>query len=63
MTMTTKLLLAAIALGLWANAATSLVRSAQAQYSCSSIDRIADDIDALVTNGVHCRNRAICGGL
>jgi len=59
-TMTNKLLLAAIALGLWANAAISLVRPAQAQYSCIGVDRISDDIHALVTNGSGCRNSQIC---
>lgn len=56
--MTNKLLLAAIALGLWANAATMLVRPAQAQSD--NLAQIALDIHHLVIGGSGCLNTKIC---
>jgi hypothetical protein len=60
-----KLLLAAIALGLWANAAASLSRPVQAQIigPSSMESRLADiasDIHALVTGTTGCTNKKIC---
>jgi hypothetical protein len=56
--MTNKLLLAAIAFGLWANAATSLVRPVQAQTDqlTSEVRRIAEELRQLVENGDQCLN-------
>jgi hypothetical protein len=56
--MTNKLLLAAIALGLWVNAAASLVRPAVAQSD--ALATIAHDIHTLVTGGAYCLNKKIC---
>jgi hypothetical protein len=61
-----KLLLAAIALGLWANAAASLSRPVQAQIRLgpasveSSLADIARDIHVLVTGISGCTNKKIC---
>lgn len=53
--------LAAIALGLWANAAALWLKPAQAQTDgvifLNSIDR---NIQALVQGGIRCTNRKIC---
>jgi outer membrane murein-binding lipoprotein Lpp len=60
--MTNKLLLAAIAFGLWANAATSLVRPVQAQTDqlASEVRRIAEELRQLVENGDQCLNPKLC---
>ncbi len=56
---TTKLLLAAIAVGLFANASASVVRPAGAQYNIASdISRMASDISALSWDT--CTNRKLC---
>jgi hypothetical protein len=54
----TKFMLAAIALGLWANAALTLVRPAEAQSD--ALVTIADDIHHLVSGDAGCRNKKIC---
>ena len=56
--MTTKLLLAAIALGLWANAAILMTRPAVAK--ADAFERIADDLHRLVQGGSTCLNRKLC---
>ncbi len=56
--MTNKLLFAAIALGLWANAAISLIRPAEAQSG--PLVSIAHDIHTLVNSGADCLNKKIC---
>jgi hypothetical protein len=56
--MTNKLLFAAIALGLWANAAISLIRPAEAQSG--PLVSIAHDIHTLVNGGANCLNKKIC---
>jgi hypothetical protein len=53
-----KLLLAIIALGLWANAAVSLFRPAHAQGD--DVGQIAYDIHSLVTGGLNCQNKKLC---
>ena len=70
--MTNKLLLAAIALGLWTNAMITLVRPAVAlvrpaveqSASLSSIARelssIAHDFHSLVNGSGDCRNQKLC---
>lgn len=60
---TTKLLLAAIAAGLWVNAAGSLVRPAEADfYTLRSIDKnialIQSDINSIYSG--NCMNRRLC---
>ena len=57
--MTNKLLLAAIALGLFANAAATLVRPVKADDRGMLLS-IADDVHALAMGGSGCRNRKIC---
>jgi hypothetical protein len=57
---TTKFLLAAIALGLFANVATSLIRPAAAQQVENYLANIAFDMHALVNGGGNCRNEKIC---
>ena len=56
--MTNKLLLAAIALGLWANVWVTLVQPTQAQPDYLS--SIAQDLHLLVAGDVRCRNQRIC---
>ena len=65
----TKLLLAVIACGLWANVAVSLVRPAQAQASDESVwlgrltlevQQLAGDFRALVSGGPDCKNQKLC---
>jgi hypothetical protein len=59
-----KLLLAAIALGLWANAVASLSRPVEAQMGASnaesSLADIARDSHWLVTGSGGCTNKKIC---
>jgi hypothetical protein len=62
---TTKILLAAIAFGLWANAGGSLLRVTPAyandqteQAMLASLQSIKDDISSLV--GGNCRNKKLC---
>jgi hypothetical protein len=43
---TTKILLAAIALGLWANAATTVIKPAIAQFSTSRMESLLSDIES-----------------
>lgn len=57
--MTTKLLLAAIAMGLWANAAATLVRPARAAQF-DALETIATELHELVWGGPGCRNNKIC---
>ena len=61
-TMTNKLLLAAIAVGLWANAATWLVRPVQAQSDqlAGSVQQIAEELRQLVEHGDKCLNPQLC---
>ncbi len=56
--MTNKLLLAAIAFGLWANAAVTLIRPAVAQSD--ALISIANDIHTLIRSGIGCQNHKIC---
>jgi len=56
--MTNKLIFAAIALGLWANAAISLIRPAEAESG--ALASIAHDIHTLVNGGANCLNKKIC---
>ena len=56
--MTNKLIFAAIALGLWANAAISLIRPAEAKLG--ALASIAHDIRTLVNGGANCLNKKIC---
>jgi hypothetical protein len=63
--MTNKLLLAAIALGLWTNATITLVRPAVAQSDslssiASELSSIAHDFHSLVNGGGDCRNQKFC---
>jgi hypothetical protein len=64
--MTTKLLLTAIALGLWTNAVIELVRPAGAQSDASlsslvrEISSIAHDFHSLVNGSGDCRNQKLC---
>ena len=60
--MTNKLLLAAIAFGLWANAASWLVRPVQAQSDqlAGSVQQIADELRQLVEHGEKCLNPQLC---
>jgi hypothetical protein len=60
--MTNKLLLAAIALGLWANAAIWLVRPVQAQSDqlAGGIQQIAEELRQLVEAGEKCINPQLC---
>ena len=60
--MTQKLLLAAIALGLWANAAVHLTQPALAQRSLeASVASIASELHTLVTgDSRYCQNSKIC---
>lgn len=53
----TKILLAAIAAGLWLNAATTLIRPAAAQDT-SALRSIARDITS-ITTGI-CANQKLC---
>ena len=60
-----KLLLAVIALGLWADAAAHLIQPALAQHLTpsnleSSVDGIARDLHALVAGTSGCTNKKIC---
>ena len=61
-TMTNKLLLAAIAFGLWANAASWLVRPVQAQSDqlAGSVQQIAEELRQLVEHGDKCLNPQLC---
>jgi hypothetical protein len=61
--MTNKLLLAAIALGLWANAAAWLVRPVQAQSDqlAGGVQQIAEELRQLVEHGDKCLNPQLCG--
>jgi hypothetical protein len=56
------LLLAAIALGLWANAAIWLVRPVQAQSDqvAGSVQQMADELRQLVEHGEKCLNPQLC---
>jgi hypothetical protein len=60
--MTNKLLLAAIAFGLWANAAIWLVRPAQAQSDqvAGGVQQIAEELRQLVEAGDKCLNPQLC---
>ena len=60
--MMNKLLLAAIAFGLWANAATSLVRPVQAQSDqlAGGVEQIAEELRQLVEAGEKCLNPQLC---
>jgi len=60
--MTNKLLLGAIAFGLWANAATSLVRPVQAQSDqlAGGVQQIAEELRQLVEPGEKCLNPQLC---
>ena len=60
--MTNKLLLAAIALGLWANAAIWLVRPVQAQSDqlAGGVQQIAEELRQLVEAGDKCLNPQLC---
>ena len=60
--MTNKLLLAVIAFGLWANAATSLVRPVQAQSDqlAGGVQQIAEELRQLVEAGEKCLNPQLC---
>jgi hypothetical protein len=60
--MTNKLLLGAIAFGLWANAATSLVRPVQAQSDqlAGGVQQIAEELRQLVEAGEKCLNPQLC---
>lgn len=58
--MTNKLLLALIALGLWANVASNLVRPAHAQVVESYLSDIAREFRTLVGGTAGCRNKKIC---
>ena len=60
--MTNKLLLVAIALGLWANAAIWLVRPVQAQSDqlAGSVQQIAGELRQLVEHGEKCLNPGLC---
>lgn len=57
--MTNKILLIAIATGLWANAITTFVRPVRAD-SESYIIAIATDVHALVQGGKGCTNTKLC---
>ncbi|UPT97714.1 hypothetical protein J4G48_0006320 [Bradyrhizobium barranii subsp. apii] len=57
--MTNRLVLIAIATGLWANVITSLVRPAHADAD-SYLSNIAHDTHALVYGGSGCFNSKIC---
>ena len=60
--MTNKLLLVAIAFGLWANAAIWLVRPVQAQSDqlAGSVQQIAEELRQLVEAGDKCLNPQLC---
>jgi hypothetical protein len=60
--MTNKLLLAAIAVGLWANAAIWLVRPVQAQSDqlAGGVQQIAEELRQLVEAGEKCINPQLC---
>ena len=60
--MTNKLLLAAIAFGLWANAAIWLVRPVQAQSDqlAGGVQQIAEELRQLVEAGDKCLNPQLC---
>ena len=60
--MTNKLLLGAIAFGLWANAATSLIRPVQAQSDqlAGGVQQIAEELRQLVEAGEKCLNPQLC---
>ena len=60
--MTNKLLLAAIAFGLWANAAIWLVRPVQAQSDqlAGGVQQIAEELRQLVEHGEKCLNPQLC---
>jgi hypothetical protein len=60
--MTNKMLLAAIAIGLWANAAIWLVRPVQAQSDqlAGSVQQIAGELRQLVEHGDKCLNPVLC---
>lgn len=58
-----RFLLAAIALGLWANAAVQWMKPAYAQIGGSAevyLSNIDTNISRLVRGGVGCRNTKIC---
>jgi hypothetical protein len=60
---TTKILLAAIAIGLWANAGVSALRPATAQGFSPFTDRLLQEILNSV-DGIYrgtCNNKIICG--
>jgi hypothetical protein len=61
-TVTNKLLLAAIAFGLWANAAIWLVRPVQAQSDqlAGGVQQIAEELRQLVEAGDKCLNPQLC---
>jgi hypothetical protein len=59
--MANKLILIAIAAGLWVNVAISLTRPARAQADfAQDIGQIAYDIHQLIHGGNSCENRKIC---
>ncbi len=60
--MTKNLLLSAIALGLWANAAATWVRPSHAQssYVEAYLAQIAMSTSALAQGGANCNNSKIC---
>ena len=68
--MMNKILLAAIALGLWANAAATFVRPAHAEFETqdssvlanieSDLQSIESAVRALAIGGRGCRNKKIC---
>jgi hypothetical protein len=68
---TTKILLAAIAAGLWVNAIGTVLRPARADDTGVWLGRIAneltyltdiaDDVHALANGGLKCTNSKICG--
>jgi hypothetical protein len=62
---TSKIILALIAAGLWANAIAAMVQPAQAQADWMGrmtiqIQSIAHDLSALVKGGIDCKNQKLC---
>jgi hypothetical protein len=63
---TTKILLAAIALGLWANAVMSVIRPAAAQVDGLTLSNISGELSSIakdfkdIASG-YCNNRKLCG--
>jgi hypothetical protein len=62
---TSKIILALIATGLWANVVTAMVQPAQAQADWMGrmtiqIQSIAHDLSTLVKGGIECKNPKLC---